>query len=85
MARARKAAESTPDEPEQTEPEQTEQEQREAAREAAGQANQDQQGAPVVEQTPQPDTTHFIAQPDILNAPQADESSDERREGSSGE
>lgn len=59
-------------EPEQVAPEQTEQERREAAREAAGQANQDQQNAPVVEQTPQPDTTHFIAQPDVLNAPVAD-------------
>lgn len=82
MARARKAAESL------AESEQSEQEQRETARAEAGQANQDQEGAPAVEQTPQSDTTHFIAQPDVLNAPvagESSESSDQRREGSSGE
>lgn len=83
MARARKAAESPAEEPERSE-----QGQREAAREDAGQANQDQEGAPLHEQTPQPDTTHFIAQPDVLNAPVAGGSSnlsDDAREGSSGE
>ncbi|MBD0734115.1 hypothetical protein [Streptomyces sp. CBMA29] len=59
MVRARKSVEG---------PQQSGQERREEA----GQANQDQQGAPVVEQTPQPDTVHFIAQPDVLNAPTAD-------------
>lgn len=67
MARARKTADS----PEQAE--QSEQEQREAAREEAGQANQDQENAPAVEQQPQPEGTP------------ADSSYDENDAGRSGE
>lgn len=47
-----------------------EQAQREEARRNAGQANQDQQGAPAVEGTPQPDTQHFQTQADVLNPQQ---------------
>jgi hypothetical protein len=82
MARARKSTEPA-EEPEQ---EQSEQEQREAAREAAGQGNQDQENAPTVEQTPQPDTRHFIAQPDAVNEPEgipAGDSYDETSQGPS--
>lgn len=81
MARARKAAESEQDG-------QSEQKRREAAREAAGQANQDQEHAPDVEQMPQQVTTSFIAQPDVLKEPEgtpADDSSDKRDEGHTGE
>lgn len=79
MARARKTAET----PEPTS-EQSDQERREAAREAAGVANQDQMNAPVHEQQPQPDTRHFIAQPDVLNAPEG-ESAEGSSDGSAGD
>lgn len=77
MARTRKETQSAQADEVQSQADQAapEQEQtvRESARAEAGQANQDQVGAPPVEQQPQPDTRRFVAQPDVVNAPVADE------------